>query len=298
MRAGFAFTWRLAHAGALALLTSLLLPGEAACRPMHPAPPTWRIQPAPPRLPVKARKPRKTPRKKTRGIEHSAWAATVEPVATGALGVEIPPLPERKPQVDASPPAVAGEGEGRQAAATGAIAEAVPESQPEEAPEDDVMVTGVAGEDAPPRMTTPGTSSPAEQYCRNIGDAAAEARYARQKMELKKTEKEVAKRVEELNAKIAEYRRWMARRDEFSRKADAAVVGIYAKMKPDAAAQQLAILDEELAASMLLKLNPRVASAVMNEMDSRRAARLAAIIAMSTRGPGKKPPAAPEKKKP
>ncbi len=286
-KAEFVLTARLALAGVLGLAVWLLLPGAAATRPMHPYPPTWRIQPAPPRLPSKAR----TPKTKKRKARPSAWAAVVEPVTAGAIARDTPPLPERKPPEDASMPVAAAETGGRHAAVV--RDDAKPEPQPE-MPMNAVMVTGEVDEQKPPRTAPPKDGAPAELYCRNIGDAAAEARYARQKQELQKTEKEVAKRVEELNAKIAEYRRWIARRDAFSRKADAAVVNIYAKMKPDAAAQQLAILDEELAAALLMKLNPRVSSAVMNEMESKRAARLAAIIAMSTKGPGNKPPAKPE----
>ena len=105
------------------------------------------------------------------------------------------------------------------------------------------------------------------------------------------TEEEVAKRIEELNLKIAEYKKWLARRDDFSRKAEATVINIYAKMKPDAAAQQLTVLDEDIAAAVLTKLTPRTASAIMNEMEAKRAARLTAIITGAAKGPGKKPAA-------
>jgi flagellar motility protein MotE (MotC chaperone) len=292
MKAGLAVPKRLALASALALIISPLLPGEAVCRPMRPAAPSWRIQPAPPRLPVKA----KIPKTKKRKDARSGWAAVTEPLTTGAISAEaVPPLPHRKPPDAALPLSALLDTEVTHATA---MPEEAATGLPPAEKDTDVAITGVTGEDERPRASTPSNGSPAEQYCRNIGDAAAEARYARQKKELEDTEKQVSKRVDELNAKIAEYRRWIARRDAFSRKADAAVVGIYAKMKPDAAAQQLAILDEELAAALLIKLKPRVASAVMNEMEARRAARLAAIIALSTRGPGKKPPAPPEKRTP
>ena len=102
------------------------------------------------------------------------------------------------------------------------------------------------------------------------------------------------KRVEELNAKIAEYQTWLARRDEFSRKAQSAITDIYAKMKPDAAAQQLTALDEETAAAVITKLSPKVSSALLAEMDAKKAARLTAIIAGSAKGPKGKPPAQPQ----
>ena len=113
-------------------------------------------------------------------------------------------------------------------------------------------------------------------------DDATDARFAWQKQTLMQTEEQIKQRVEELKGKISEYQKWIERRDEFSRKAQAAITDIYAKMKPDAAAQQLMALDEETAAAVVTKLNARVASAVMAEMDPKQAARLTAIIAASS----------------
>ena len=59
-------------------------------------------------------------------------------------------------------------------------------------------------------------------------------------------------------------------------------------MRPDAAAVQLAALDEETAAAVLTKLEPRTASVILNEMDPARAARLTATIGGA--GQGKRPP--------
>lgn len=135
---------------------------------------------------------------------------------------------------------------------------------------------------------------PGDQYCTNIATAAADARYAWQRQTLLETEKLVEDRLNELNGKIAEYQKWLARRDDFSSKAQAAVTNIYAKMRPDAAAQQLMALDEETAAAVISQLNPRVSSALMAEMDAKQAARLTAIITASGKGPKGKPPAKPQ----
>ena len=121
----------------------------------------------------------------------------------------------------------------------------------------------------------------------------ADARFAWQKQTLAETEKQVEQRVEELNGKIAEYQKWLARRDEFSRKAQSAITDIYAKMKPDAAAQQLTALDEETAAAVITKLNREISSALMAEMDAKKAARLTSIISSSAKGPNGKPPRQP-----
>ena len=290
MKAGFRSFARLARIGALVIPGSLLMPGGAPCKPAYSAPPTWRITPQPPRVPVKARTPKtKRPQAEPSATAQSGWAASSEPVSTGSVGEEVPPLPGRKPAEIAAPPAAAMHPEKKAAAG--------PEGEkPAPIGAGDVVTTEVLGEEERPHAESPADDASAgKQYCSNIANAAADARAAWQKKELLQTEQDVAKRIEELDAKIGEYRKWMARRDEFSRKAQAAVVDIYAKMKPDAAAQQLAILDEEMAAAVLIKLNPRIASAVMNEMESKRAARLTAIISNATKGPGNKPPAPPEK---
>jgi flagellar motility protein MotE (MotC chaperone) len=129
-----------------------------------------------------------------------------------------------------------------------------------------------------------------EQYCANIANPAADARFAWQKKALADMEQEIAKRIALLEEKTAEYQKWLARRDEFSKKASETVLRIYARMRPDAAAVQLAALDEETAASVITKLEPRVASLILNEMDPAQAVRLTATIS----GSGKVHPAAPK----
>ena len=88
----------------------------------------------------------------------------------------------------------------------------------------------------------------ADDYCANIANPAADARFAWQKKTLADMEQEIAKRIALLEEKTAEYQKWLARRDEFSKKANETVLRIYARMRPDAAAVQLAALDEETAA--------------------------------------------------
>ena len=66
--------------------------------------------------------------------------------------------------------------------------------------------------------------------------------------------------------------------------------------KPDAAAPQLAAMDEEAAAALLLKLSAKTSSAILNEMDTGKAARLVSVMIGAAR-PGDKG-AAPEKDAP
>ncbi|WP_420846328.1 MotE family protein [Microvirga brassicacearum] len=91
-------------------------------------------------------------------------------------------------------------------------------------------------------------------------------------------EKEIEGRIKVLEAKRVEFEEWLARRNDFLAKADEKVVSIYARMRPDAAAVQLANMDIEIAAAILAKLNPRASSAVLNEMEPARAAQLTNVI--------------------
>ena len=152
---------------------------------------------------------------------------------------------------------------------------------------------------APAKAPTPASASletgsikggRAEDYCANIANPAADARFAWQKKTLTDMEQEIAKRIAMLEEKTAEYQKWLARRDEFSQKASETVLRIYARMRPDAAAVQLASLDEETAAAVLTKLEPRIASLILNEMEPNQAVRLTATIS----GSGKVTPAAPK----
>ncbi len=117
-----------------------------------------------------------------------------------------------------------------------------------------------------------------DRYCTNINDKAADARYAMQTRELQQLRADVDSRIEELEAKRKEYEVWLKRRDEFIDKAEDSLVGIISKMRPDAAAAQMALLGDEAAAALLLKLNPRVSSVILNEMPAEKSSKLARVI--------------------
>ena len=119
----------------------------------------------------------------------------------------------------------------------------------------------------------------ASLYCRNIANAAADARYARQAQALAALEKELDDRIAKLEAKRAEYADWVQKRDDFLSKANASVVAIYSQMRPDAAAAQITAMDPDSAAAILAKINPRIASAILNEMDAAVAAHLTNVMA-------------------
>ncbi len=119
---------------------------------------------------------------------------------------------------------------------------------------------------------------PAQQYCVNIASAAADARFNWQKKTIGDMERELDDRVAKLEAKVEEYQKWLSRRDDYARKAQEQLVGIFARMRPDAAAAQLAVADEETSAAVLSKLDTRVSSGILAEMDPHQAARLTAIM--------------------
>ena len=85
--------------------------------------------------------------------------------------------------------------------------------------------------------------------------------------------------MKELEVKRAEYQQWLKQRDAMLRGATDNLLAIYSRMKPEAASAQLAAINEFTAAGVLMKLNPRVASAILNEMPADRAAQLAMIMA-------------------
>ncbi|MBJ7543649.1 MotE family protein [Rhodomicrobium udaipurense] len=127
--------------------------------------------------------------------------------------------------------------------------------------------------------TPPAANSRAAQsYCENIADAAADARFLSQKAELMKLDDELARRTALLEQKTNEYKEWLGRRNEFLRKAEQSLVELYTKVKPDAAAAQIAAMDEESASALLIKLSTKKSSAILDEMPPEKAARIVAVM--------------------
>lgn len=122
-----------------------------------------------------------------------------------------------------------------------------------------------------------------ERFCSNIADAARDRRYALQAEELKQLQAGIDERMKALDEKKAEYETWLKRREVFLARAEDGVVKIYAGMKPDAAAERLAIVNADLAAAILMKLDSRKAGVILNEMDQKAAATLTGIMASAAR---------------
>lgn len=122
-----------------------------------------------------------------------------------------------------------------------------------------------------------------QRFCSNIADAARDRRYALQAERLDKLKSEVDERIAALEEKRAEYEEWLKRREDFLAKAQDNVVAIYSNMNPDAAAEKLAALNVELAAAIVMKLDPRKAGVILNEMNNKVAAALTGVMASAAR---------------
>ncbi|WP_179956075.1 MotE family protein [Pannonibacter tanglangensis] len=133
---------------------------------------------------------------------------------------------------------------------------------------------------------TAGADTPmtdAERYCRNTGSAANDARLAWQTWNLVALEEKVQVRIRELEQKRAEYQAWVERREKVLSEVEGHVVSIFQRMRPEAAAAQLATLDEDTAVAVLVKLNARAASQILDEMEPARAAQLTNSMAGLTK---------------
>lgn len=122
-----------------------------------------------------------------------------------------------------------------------------------------------------------------QRFCTNIADAARDRRYSLQRAELETLKTEIDVRIAALEEKRAEYEEWLTRRNDFLSRAEDNLVDIYARMRPDAAAERLAQVNPELAAGILMKINARQAGVILNEMDTKSAATLTGIMASAAR---------------
>ncbi|ADZ72305.1 MotE family protein [Polymorphum gilvum] len=119
-----------------------------------------------------------------------------------------------------------------------------------------------------------GQETDAALYCRNTADTAAEARLAWQTWNLVALEEKVKLRIDELERKRAEFQEWVERRERVLEEVEGHVVSIFSRMRPEAAAAQLATLEENTAVAVLVKLKARQASQILDEMEPARAAQL------------------------
>ncbi len=131
------------------------------------------------------------------------------------------------------------------------------------------------------------TVSDEAAYCDAIVDQAREMRYSAREEELQTMQSELERGLELMERKKTEFEKWVQRREEFATRASEALIAIYERMRPDAAAERLMIVDPMLASSILLKMPPAKSGTILNEMEAKKAAGITAIMAASAdRGNG------------
>ncbi|MBV8662197.1 MAG: hypothetical protein JO107_03750 [Hyphomicrobiales bacterium] len=142
----------------------------------------------------------------------------------------------------------------------------------------------LAQSDAKPKSVpaAAGAGDSVARYCNNAAPVAAEARIAWQSKKLSELEGQLKQRIADLDAKEAEAREWVAKREAMMSAATDDVVAIYAKMDPQAAAAQMAALDAPVAVAILGKLKSNKSSAILGEMEPAKAGELTGLLSGST----------------
>jgi flagellar motility protein MotE (MotC chaperone) len=124
----------------------------------------------------------------------------------------------------------------------------------------------------------------ASRFCANAAPSIAEARIAWETRQLSELDAQVKQRLADLEKAEASVKEWVAKRDASLKAATDDLVAIYAKMQPEAAATQIAAMDDQMAAAILGKLKAGVAGAILNEMEADRASKLAVVLSGTTSG--------------
>jgi flagellar motility protein MotE (MotC chaperone) len=117
-----------------------------------------------------------------------------------------------------------------------------------------------------------------ENFCASVANSAAATRLSWQEERIRSLQAQMVVKIAELDAKEAEVRDWVRKREELLARANQSLIAIYSKMNPEAASAQISAMDDDSATAILLKLKPSVASAVMGQMNAERAARLSDLL--------------------
>ncbi len=124
----------------------------------------------------------------------------------------------------------------------------------------------------------PSASKDQEEACANIAASVELLHLERRRKQVSELEAEVTTKLSELETRQNDLRALLDRLDAFERKTDDALVGLYSGMKPESAAAQLAQLDDDMAAELMMRLKTKVSSLILGEMDAGRGAALAKKI--------------------
>lgn len=138
-----------------------------------------------------------------------------------------------------------------------------------------------------PKKRSPAYMSAAQQFCSNIGPVANDARAAWQRRTLADLEKEIAERVARLEEKIAEHNDWLSKRQEFAASVSSTLVQVFVRMKPEAAALQLSEMDDNLAAALVMKIDPKIAASILAEVPAAKGAQISRLLLAAAASGGK-----------
>lgn len=119
----------------------------------------------------------------------------------------------------------------------------------------------------------------ADRFCKNISSLASEQRYAWQLRNLISMQNDIDERIEKLEALRADVQNWIDKRDKVLSEVKEHIIQVYERMRPEAAAERLASVEDDVAIALLAKMKPRVVSAILNEMDAGKASELTQAMA-------------------
>jgi flagellar motility protein MotE (MotC chaperone) len=119
----------------------------------------------------------------------------------------------------------------------------------------------------------------ADRFCKNISSLASEQRYAWQLRNLISMQNDIDERIEKLEALRADVQDWIDKRDKVLSDVKEHIIQVYERMRPEAAAERLASVEDDVAIALLAKMKPRVVSAILNEMDAAKASELTQAMA-------------------
>ena len=218
----------------------------------------------------------------------SGWEATIDPSGE-PHSVRLPAAASRKPRSRSNDGTASPPGHPKAEGAPPISGEIVPapNAVPSDGPPGAALQPAANHGAATSSASAPLPDEPAraeyvsavKRFCSNIGPTAIEARVAWQKRTIAELEQEMEQRMLRLDAKIAEHKLWLTRRQEFAAKVGDGLVQLVSRMRPDAAAQQLAAMEEATAAALIMKLGPKAAGPLLNEVPPDKAARITGLIA-------------------
>lgn len=131
----------------------------------------------------------------------------------------------------------------------------------------------------PPRPQEVLKEKPAvERFCEKAAPSVEELRIAAQRKELESLDQKVKERIDVLEALGKSVQDWISRRERLLQQANKDVIAIYSRVDPEAAALQLAEIDEEEAAAIIVKLPPQTSGAILGEMNANKAGKIVTIV--------------------